>query len=41
MAEPVPDAKLLLRDDLSKEYYAILVSSPITTAGYSSSKDGP
>jgi hypothetical protein len=24
IAEPVPDAKLLLRDDLSKEYYAIL-----------------
>ena len=24
MAEPVPDAKLLLRDDLSKEYYALL-----------------
>jgi hypothetical protein len=24
MAEPVSDAELLLRDDLSKEYYAIL-----------------
>ena len=24
MAEPVPDARLLLRDDLSREYYALL-----------------